>query len=550
MTPKKHAAIYDRGSTQNQKENWSRADAQQAGPELAERYGYTWELRQEIKSGKGLADRPVMMQLLEDIRAGEVQAVICQDIDRLGRPEERYNADFIKTVCFENDCLIITPDHVYNLENDSDDILADTKFMIAKFERRNTVRRIARALAAKARAGEFMGGPPPLGYKLVYSTPTKEGEKPKAILIINEAEREIIKLIFEYYIKLESPGLTANELNKMGYRGKTGRPFSVQVIRKTIRNHIYAGFRTWGREKKSRHLRDFEPPMVFCPELQIIPVEVWENANQTIKQRSVSHRAPGEWGKHPYVGYVVCEHCGGPMTAHSLKAKRHNSVQYICIGRQSYGRDFCRGKVYSEKQISQAVIPLMADLITNQIGLENSLNQAAAQYGRTITEAELQQRIEAELHQTKEAKKRVADSIAAGVLSENEARETMTELREQEQRLGRELATIGQKTKIRSDYLAAVESLKNADMLETLWVMSETQPTILRKMLKMIFEPNSIRIRVERKGNTWTGNLVDYELTSGFIEATQDTTFLERRQSDSYEKYIVDLSELFSLTIA
>lgn len=548
----KHAVIYDRASTKKQKGNWSRKDAARIGGELAERNGYTWELRPEVKSGKGLADRPVMMQLLEDIRAGKVKAIICQDIDRLGRPEERYNADFIKTVCLENDCLIITADHIYNLENDSDDILADTKFMIAKFERRNTIRRITRAMAEKSRAGGFNGGHPPLGYQLVYSQPTREGERPLADLGVLKSERKLAELIFEYYIKNESATTTAKRLNLVGYRGKRGALLSSKTIVDVIKNPIYAGFLTWGREKKSRHLRNFEQPMFFRPELQIIPVEVWEKANEIRERR---YRHVPKWAvKHIFTGFIACATCGGAMCGTTHEFKDGPRVQYRCINRMTYGPASCKqGKSYTEYLIAQAVIPFMADLIARQIGLENSLNQAAAQYGRTITEAELQQKIEAELHQTKEAKKRVVNSIAAGVLSENEASETMTELREQEQRLGRELATIGQKTKIRSDYLAAVKALKNANMLETLWDMSETQPTIFRKMLKLIFEPNSIKIQVDRKGNIWTGYLDDYTLTEACSEVTTEKDnmlFGNHRLSDGFQKtLILDLSELLTEVI-
>jgi DNA invertase Pin-like site-specific DNA recombinase len=46
-----HAVIYDRASTQKQKDNYSRVNAREVGIRIAEQNGFTWEYIKEIGSG-------------------------------------------------------------------------------------------------------------------------------------------------------------------------------------------------------------------------------------------------------------------------------------------------------------------------------------------------------------------------------------------------------------------------------------------------------------------------------------------------------------------
>jgi len=42
-------------------------------------------IREEIVSGEHISDRPEMQRLLQEVEAGEYDAVLCMDLDRLGR---------------------------------------------------------------------------------------------------------------------------------------------------------------------------------------------------------------------------------------------------------------------------------------------------------------------------------------------------------------------------------------------------------------------------------------------------------------------------------
>ena len=75
---------------------------------------------ESIVSGDNLYSRPQMQLLLDDIDSGLYDAVLCMDIDRLGRGNMREQGLIIETFKY-SDTLIITPDKTYNLNDDTDE---------------------------------------------------------------------------------------------------------------------------------------------------------------------------------------------------------------------------------------------------------------------------------------------------------------------------------------------------------------------------------------------------------------------------------------------
>lgn len=483
---KKLAIIYDRGSDRKQADNYSRKDAKQEGIRIAEQYGFEWEYHKEIGSGATLVKRPVMLSILDRITEGEVRAIICQDLDRLARPEERSTYETIRDICLDNEVLIYTQSGVFDFANDNDDFMADIQVAVAKKERRTIIKRILRGMKQRAADGKH-NGRVPLGYKLIYVQDNHE-QKPTAKLIVDEECRSLTERIFAYYLEWGAAG-TVNRLNQEGYHKPDGSLLQTKFIIRMVKKPIYAGFMTWGWNKKHPRLRDFEPPMVYRPELQIVSVDTWEKAQTVNRERSVDNPEPGKWAIHPFSGLLKCNVCGKPMYARSEKRKFGRYVQYLCWQKVNNGYDACRGRFLSQNQVAKSVIPFVAALIQSQIDMRGALNEAASKYGRTISEDELKRNIEAELVTVREAKGRLIKAIAAGLISESEAGTEMTDFRYKEERLNRELATLHQKESIQRDYLEAIQVLKSGRIEETLWQMFEKKPGALKNLLRLSKRP-------------------------------------------------------------
>ena len=110
----------------------------------------------------------------------------------------------------------------------------------AQFEREVSAERVRDKIAASKAKGLWMGGTPPLGYNL----------KDKQ-LIPNPKEAELVNLIFNKYLELESIQATADWMNQQGYHSKCWQTTSGEIrgghlfrhgsIQRILGNPVYIG---------------------------------------------------------------------------------------------------------------------------------------------------------------------------------------------------------------------------------------------------------------------------------------------------------------------
>jgi DNA invertase Pin-like site-specific DNA recombinase len=142
----------------------------------------------------GSTDRPALQQLLADIRARKIDVVVVYKVDRLTRSL----ADFAKLVeLFDaNGVSFVSVTQQFNTTTSMGRLTLNVLLSFAQFEREVTSERIRDKIAASKRKGLWVGGMVPLGYE------TRERR-----LVVNEAEAERVRSIFQRYLELGSIGL-------------------------------------------------------------------------------------------------------------------------------------------------------------------------------------------------------------------------------------------------------------------------------------------------------------------------------------------------------
>jgi DNA invertase Pin-like site-specific DNA recombinase len=489
-----HAIIYDRASTEGQKDNFSRVNAREVGIRIAEQNGYTWEYVKEIGSGTTLSGRPKMLAILDRIAAGEVQRVIVQDLDRLARPIERAVYETIRNIFIDYDIIVHTQGGTYDFADDDSDFVADINMAVSKKEALRIRKRMRRAKSAKAEAGGWLGGQPPTGYKIIYRD-NEPGKKPASDLAINEGERDLINFIFDTLDRTNgNSNQTARIVNKEKFVTQRGGRFTPFMVRKIARRQLSMGIVT----------SSYTDHVTYRPDLQIISVDKFQRVQSLLDKRKAGER--GARGHYAFSGFVICGNCGGPVVA-----AKGADLRYFCANRRN-GTDVCKhGKAYSHAKILPAVIMVIEDIIARLGGLDYALNNAAEAYGKTVSEEALEAAISGDLQVTAHEKTRIIDAIAGGILTPDEARRKLDELRESETRLKIELAGISEKATIREDFLNAIEVLKSTDIKGRLTCISEEQPAIFRRLLGLIFKPNTLRVWIA--GPREPAEIEGYELT-------------------------------------
>src|SRR5215831_6343038 len=179
----------------------------------------------------GNIERPALQQLLADIRAGRIDIVVVYKVDRLTRSL----ADFARLVeIFDGQGVsFVSVTQQFNTTSSMGRRLTlNVLLSFAQFEREVTGERIRDKIAASKKKGLWMGGNPPLGYRVSDRA-----------LVIDPAEAETVRRIFALYrehgcvrrVKDAERRATANGAE----RG--GAPFSRGHLYRVLSNPIYTG---------------------------------------------------------------------------------------------------------------------------------------------------------------------------------------------------------------------------------------------------------------------------------------------------------------------
>src|ERR1700741_1084037 len=182
--------------------------------------------------------RPALQRLLADITAGRGDIVVVYKIDRLPRSL----ADFAKFVEIldTRGASFVSVTQQFNTTTSMGRLTLNVLLSFAQFEREVIGERIRDKIAASKKKGMWMGGVPPLGYRV-------QDRK----LVIVDSEAEIVRSIFGRYAELGSVRLVQAELEAQGIKSKSwtsaagrligGRPFSRGALYLMLRNRTYLG---------------------------------------------------------------------------------------------------------------------------------------------------------------------------------------------------------------------------------------------------------------------------------------------------------------------
>jgi site-specific DNA recombinase len=288
---------------------------------------------QEIVSGDSLFCRPQMCQLLKDIEDKLYTGLLCIDIDRLGRGNMQEQGLILDTLKNAN-TAIITPDKIYDLNDELDETQTEFKTFFARQELKMIKKRLSRGTQATIAKGGYVSNVP-FGYDRAYKekTPT---------LSPSEEEAKYVKLMFDLYIQGEGSQNIADILSNMGVKPHRGERFNRTSIVKILKNEVYIGKIIWGRKKHhkpkqmgQKHTTEYLPQKdwkvfdgIHPP---IIEKETFERVNLMLKDKyHPPYREPNQI-MNPLSGILICQFCRKTMTRRSFHIDRkYQSDHLLC----------------------------------------------------------------------------------------------------------------------------------------------------------------------------------------------------------------------------
>lgn len=264
----------------------------------------------EVVSGESIANRPEMQRLLDDVDAGLYTGVVCVEIERLSRGNQIDQCEILEV--FKNsNTKIYTLQKIYDLSNqDIDEEYFEFSLFMSRREYKIIRRRMTRGRTQAMKEGYFIGSVTPYGY-------TKKKEGRGFVLIPDEKEAEIVKLIYGQYLNGKSIKSIARHLNDTGVPSRKKSMWGDSSIRQILTNPTYIG-----KVNSEKHNEFYEGKHEG-----IVSLDTY-NAAQAIREKNAPKVKNDQTLKNPLAGVLRCGVCGRTMRR---CPNGKNSYVYRCI---------------------------------------------------------------------------------------------------------------------------------------------------------------------------------------------------------------------------
>ena len=454
----KIAALYARVSSAKQQLNENIASQVAAIEEYARQNDYQISPQHVYKddgfSGARL-DRPALDRLRDAVAQGEVEAVLILSPDRLAR---QFAYQYIVVEEFERaGCAIVFTSHNFG-SSPADRMLREMTGVFAEYERAMITERGRRGRLYHARQGQIWMKEGPYGYTYVPRTGDCPGR-----LVINEAEAEVVRMIFRLLVDEQLSAYQINErLYQSGIRTRHGKErWGSGTIINLMRNPVYTGVFYYNKKQyvpaKRRNMPGDGPPRkhnssrVIRPPEEWIPIKVpaiidqetWDLAREQLQRNK--ERAPRNNKKFDYLlkGLLICGCCQLRMHGHAgIPATRIR--RYLCSHKESHhAGSKCPNRTVQAEMIEELVWQAVSELLRNPQVLIDQYNQRQeSDYG--TPEQQEQQRLKRRMAGLKRESQRLIDAYQSGVIELNDLKERRERVAEECRRLEERLNSLEQ----------------------------------------------------------------------------------------------------------
>lgn len=274
-------------------------------------------------------DRPGFQNMIAEVRAGNIEAVVIKDMSRFGR--DYLQVGSYMEVLRKNDTRLIALNDNVDTINGEDEFTPFRNIM-NEWYARDTSKKIRSAFKAKNLAGKHTSSLVPYGYL--------KSPDDKSQWIIDPVASQIVKRIFQMTMEGKGPYQIANILSDEKievpgyYHQKLGiglwktreikNPYTwgSSTIVHILSNPSYLGhtvnFRTRKhfKDKKSHYVSSDQWTIIRNTQEPIIDQQTFDNVQRL---RSNIRRYPNGWGEiNPLSGLLYCADCGAVMYVHRM----------------------------------------------------------------------------------------------------------------------------------------------------------------------------------------------------------------------------------------
>jgi len=295
----------------------------------------------EVVSGDTISDRPEMQKVLNLIEEDTFKAVLCLETERLARGNSIDQGVIVQKFHLTN-TLIITPNKIYNLDNEMDLSYFEDGLYQARKYLTYTKKILSRGRYQSVEEGKYIGSTAPFGYS------KKKIQGAKGWTLEKNDDNWKVRKLFDLFI-YENLGTSriAHKLNELGIKSSTSDVWTPAMVRNYLkRAELYAGYITFDKRKEVKKMingevvskRPLNPnylkvkglhePTITEEELQIINDKLKNIKSPSVKKNLTI--------KNPFAGLVTCGLCNRkmirrPYNKSFLKNGKIHEDTLICV---------------------------------------------------------------------------------------------------------------------------------------------------------------------------------------------------------------------------
>lgn len=438
-------------------------------------------------------ERPAFKEMLQDIADGMINCVIVKDQSRFGR-EHIGTELYIRQIFIELGVRFIAVIDNYDSLFASYDMMFSIRNLFNEHYAQDISQKCQSSFKAKQRSGEFVGAFASYGYK--------KSMKDKHILEIDPYAAEIVRRIFEMYLKGYGKIKIAKVLNEEGvscpsiYKKQNGENYrnskrldrtnywTYSTVNKVLHNEMYTGTMVQGKTKREMNGKDFlldesEWIKVENTHPAIVDRDTFEKVKKLLNQRT--DELSFQQNQSIFVGVLKCGDCKRAM----VKKNHKNSAgeKYYVFDCGSYvrtGRNVCSSRRIKESVLEQIVLDDLNQIIASIANLKSLVEQADNELQMysdksKIYESEITKKKNA-LDRTKQLKKKVFEEYALGTLTVEEYADYREQYIKEEQEL---------ETKL-EELIFKSEDTKKVEVFELPWVKQLLEYRKIEKLTREI----------------------------------------------------------------
>lgn len=321
-------------------------------------------------------DRPAYQQMMSRLRTGEFSHLLVWKIDRISR-----NLLDFASMYSEMKALGITfvsKNEQFDTSTAIGEAMLKIILVFAELERNMTSERVTAVMLSRASNGLWNGGRIPYGY---------DYDKETHSFSINEAEKNVIHIMYEQYEINKSLLYVSRYLNGKGIKTRNGRVWSPTTVNKILTSPFYIGHYYYNLHDVTSFGSSYSPNKKLKPEKEwvivenhhpaIVDIEQWSRVRATLADNQRSNKGKKTYCRkntHIFAGLLQCGVCGStmPSTLDRVRANGYRPSIYICSRHRRFND--CPNKYISDITVG----PFVFNYISNVMRAQNNFGKSTS----------------------------------------------------------------------------------------------------------------------------------------------------------------------------